>query len=81
MVMILNCRRKKREGVGGLKCEAIKIILLFEIILVISEEIDMTPADVVENLMPKTSYGDPEGCLNSLIGALKTTKLKKTDED
>ncbi|PWA66493.1 hypothetical protein CTI12_AA326730 [Artemisia annua] len=52
-----------------------------KIILVILEEIDMTPADVVENLMPKTSYGDPEGCLNSLIGALKTTKLKKTDED
>ncbi|GJU42261.1 hypothetical protein Tco_1195218, partial [Tanacetum coccineum] len=52
-----------------------------EIILVIPEEIDTNLADVVENLMPKTSNGDPKGCLNSLISALKRVKLKKMDEE
>ncbi|CBI34992.3 unnamed protein product, partial [Vitis vinifera] len=38
------------------------------------EEISMTPADVAENLMPKTIKGDSETCLESLIQALEAAK-------
>ncbi|GKB27164.1 AAA-ATPase ASD, mitochondrial-like protein [Tanacetum coccineum] len=55
--------------------------VLFDTIRVMLEETDMTPADVAENLMPKTSPVDPEVCLNSLIGALETAKLKKIEEE
>lgn len=37
----------------------------------------MTPADV-ENLMSKTSYGDPKECLNSLIGVLRHGSLRRS---
>ncbi|GKD31563.1 hypothetical protein Tco_1242341 [Tanacetum coccineum] len=63
-------------------CLYLESHVLFEIILAISEELDTTPTDgVVKNLMPKTSNGYPEGCLNSLISALKRVKLKKMDEE
>ncbi|GKD22366.1 hypothetical protein Tco_1224069 [Tanacetum coccineum] len=55
--------------------------VLFDKIHVMLEEVDMTPADVAENLMPKTSPGDPEGCLSSLIRALEAVKLKKVEEE
>lgn len=54
---------------------------LFEKIRVLLEEIQMTPADVAENLMPKTSPADAEGCLRSLIGALETAKEEKKIEE
>ncbi|KAL8231549.1 hypothetical protein R6Q57_001327 [Mikania cordata] len=60
---------------------------LFETIRGLLEETQMTPADVAENLMPKTSPADPEGCLKSLIGALETAKeeaaaaQKKSEEE
>ncbi|KAL6960691.1 hypothetical protein U1Q18_038455 [Sarracenia purpurea var. burkii] len=47
------------------------------------EEINMTPADVAENLMPKTVPVDVETCLLSLLGALEIAKEEarlKTDE-
>lgn len=44
------------------------------------EETQMTPADVAENLMPKTSPADVEGCLRSLVGALEKAKEEETQK-
>ncbi|KAE8672424.1 hypothetical protein F3Y22_tig00111841pilonHSYRG00076 [Hibiscus syriacus] len=46
-------------------------------------ETKMTPADVAENLMPKSDYDQVETCLNSLIEALRAAKeeAKKKAED
>ncbi|KAH1092046.1 hypothetical protein J1N35_019303 [Gossypium stocksii] len=46
-------------------------------------ETNMTPADVAENLMPKSDYDDVETCLKRLVEALKNTKeeAKKKVED
>lgn len=46
-------------------------------------ETNMTPADVAENLMPKSDYDDVETCLKRLVEALKDTKeeAKKKVED
>ncbi|PON93295.1 hypothetical protein TorRG33x02_108660 [Trema orientale] len=55
-------------------------------------ETKITPADVAENLMPKSSLDDPEKCLCNLIQALEEAKeeaeiaaaaeeAKKRDED
>ncbi|KAJ8753731.1 hypothetical protein K2173_026407 [Erythroxylum novogranatense] len=41
-------------------------------------EVQMTPADVAEHLMPKTFPGDPETCLESLIRGLE---IKKEEEE
>ncbi|KAL4585686.1 hypothetical protein LXL04_010310 [Taraxacum kok-saghyz] len=48
---------------------------LFEKIRELFEEIEMTPTDVAENLMPKTSPAVTEGRLTSLIEVLE--KMKK----
>ena len=48
---------------------------LFASIRRLLEETNMTPADVAENLMPKSVTGDPgTTCLESLIQALETAK-------
>ncbi|WCJ20849.1 P-loop containing nucleoside triphosphate hydrolases superfamily protein [Euphorbia peplus] len=48
-------------------------------------EINMTPADVAENLMPKSDEEDEQVCLESLIAALKEAKVdqekKKAQEE
>ncbi|KAK1432836.1 hypothetical protein QVD17_09738 [Tagetes erecta] len=51
---------------------------LFERVRGLLEETKMTPADVAENLMPKTSPPDQEECLMSLIGALEKVKEDAT---
>lgn len=38
-------------------------------------ETDMTPADVAENLMPKSDEEDGESCLNCLISAMEDAKV------
>uniref|UniRef100_A0A0E0JCV0 AAA+ ATPase domain-containing protein n=1 Tax=Oryza nivara TaxID=4536 RepID=A0A0E0JCV0_ORYNI len=46
------------------------------------EEIDMSPADVAENLMPKASKGkkrDPDACLAGLIEALNKAKVEAAE--
>lgn len=48
--------------------------LLFDAIRGLLEEIDMTPADVAENLMPKTVAEDAGVCLGILIEALENAK-------
>ena len=48
------------------------------------EETKMTPADVAENLMPKSLNEDAETCLEKLIEAIKTAKeeaIKKAEEE
>ncbi|MFS7970723.1 putative AAA+ ATPase domain, ATPase, AAA-type, core, AAA-type ATPase domain-containing protein [Helianthus anomalus] len=58
---------------------------LFERISELLGEVEMTPADVAENLMPKTSPPDTERCLKSLVGALEAAKAeaerKKLEEE
>ncbi|KAL5582428.1 hypothetical protein UlMin_014870 [Ulmus minor] len=47
-------------------------------------ETNMTPADVAENLMPKSDNEDADSCLNCLIEALEKTKedeRKKAEEE
>ncbi|XP_044467324.1 AAA-ATPase At3g28580-like isoform X1 [Mangifera indica] len=47
-------------------------------------ETNMTPADVAENLMPKSDDDDTETCLKNLIEALKVAKeeaIKKAEEE
>ena len=48
------------------------------------EETKMTPADVAENLMPKSLDEDADTCLEKLIEAIKTAKeeaIKKAEEE
>ncbi|XP_059641982.1 AAA-ATPase At3g28580-like [Cornus florida] len=47
---------------------------LFAQIRVLLKETNMTPADVAENLMPKTVPGDAATCLQNLIRALEIAK-------
>ncbi|KAF8408030.1 hypothetical protein HHK36_007170 [Tetracentron sinense] len=57
---------------------------LFGKICRLMEETEITPADVAENLMPKTITGDAETCLENLIQALEVAKeearLKAVEE-
>ncbi|XP_030519114.2 AAA-ATPase At3g28580-like [Rhodamnia argentea] len=48
--------------------------LLFETISRLLDETNMTPADVTENLMPKSDNEDAETCLRNLIEALEAAK-------
>nr|XP_043606617.1 AAA-ATPase At3g28580-like [Erigeron canadensis] len=89
--LIRRGRMDKHIEMGYCSFEAFKVLAknylylesheLFDEIRVMLEETDMTPADVAENLMPKTSPGDPEMSLKNLIGALGAVKLKKIAED
>ncbi|KAH7532585.1 hypothetical protein FEM48_Zijuj04G0037000 [Ziziphus jujuba var. spinosa] len=57
---------------------------LFARIKCLLEEIDMTPADVAENLMPNSVTEDAETCLKNLIEALEVAKedaRKKAEEE
>ncbi|KAL6960688.1 AAA-ATPase ASD, mitochondrial [Sarracenia purpurea var. burkii] len=58
---------------------------LFPIVQRLLEETNMTPADVAENLMPKSAEEDPDSCLENLIKALETAKeearLKAEEEE
>ncbi|KAM3686268.1 hypothetical protein ACJW31_11G185500 [Castanea mollissima] len=57
---------------------------LFETIDDLLKETEMTPADVAENLMPKSQNEDAETCLKKLIKAIKTAKeeaTKKAEEE
>ena len=57
---------------------------LFEKIKQLLSEVNMTPADVAENLMPKTVGGDVDTSLGILIQALETAKEEarvKTKEE
>ncbi|XP_043704599.1 AAA-ATPase At3g28580-like [Telopea speciosissima] len=50
---------------------------LFDTIRGMLEETQMSPADVAENLMPKTIKGDANTSLNNLIRALEVARDKK----
>ncbi|OIV90259.1 hypothetical protein TanjilG_11987 [Lupinus angustifolius] len=53
---------------------------LFPIIEKLLGETNMTPADVAENLMPKSFDEDSENCLNDLIKSLEEAKNKAEEE-
>ncbi|KAF6173548.1 hypothetical protein GIB67_042678 [Kingdonia uniflora] len=58
--------------------------VLFETMRTLFKETQITPADIAENLMPKTFNGDAETSLKSLIQVLETAKeearLKAVEE-
>ncbi|CAK9180565.1 unnamed protein product [Ilex paraguariensis] len=58
---------------------------LFATISPLLEETNMTPADVAENLMPKSAEEDADTCLRNFIKALETSKkearLKAEEEE
>jgi chaperone BCS1 len=58
---------------------------LFEIIEKLISEVKITPADVAENLMPKSPMDDADKCLSNLIEALEemkqSSKIKEQDEE
>ncbi|XP_042001914.1 AAA-ATPase At3g28580-like [Salvia splendens] len=54
---------------------------LFQSIEELIQEVEITPADVAENLMPKSAKEGPEQCLQNLICILKETKNRKCRED
>ncbi|KAB1216698.1 putative mitochondrial chaperone BCS1-B [Morella rubra] len=58
---------------------------MFDAIQRLMGETKITPADVAENLMPKSSLDDADKCLSKLIQALEEAKeleaAKKKDED
>nr|XP_043630675.1 AAA-ATPase At3g28580-like isoform X2 [Erigeron canadensis] len=43
--------------------------------------INMTPADVAENLIPSLSEDNAETCLNKLINSLEKARIKKVDQE
>ncbi|XP_030469869.1 AAA-ATPase ASD, mitochondrial-like [Syzygium oleosum] len=49
---------------------------LFDHIGKLLSEVDLSPADVAEHLMPKSSSKNAEVCLESLIGALEKAKME-----
>ncbi|KAE9620079.1 hypothetical protein Lal_00040325 [Lupinus albus] len=54
---------------------------LFHIIEKLLGETNMTPADVAENLMPKSNDEDSESCLQVLIKSLEEARKKAEDEE
>ncbi|XP_019464463.1 PREDICTED: AAA-ATPase ASD, mitochondrial-like isoform X1 [Lupinus angustifolius] len=58
-------------------CFKIETHPMFDTIKRLLSEIKITPADVAENLMPKSPMDDADKCLSNFIEALETTK----DED
>ncbi|GJV44435.1 AAA-ATPase ASD, mitochondrial-like protein [Tanacetum coccineum] len=75
--LIRRGRMDKHIELGYCSFDAFKVLennylylkshVLFDKIRFMLEEVDMTPPDAAENLMPKTSPGDPEGCLISFV--------------
>ncbi|KAM1656727.1 hypothetical protein ACFXTN_041122 [Malus domestica] len=53
---------------------------LFETIARLLGKTNMTPADVAENLMPKSVIQDAESCLKNLIEALEEARVKAEEE-
>lgn len=51
---------------------------LFATISQLLEETNMSPADVAENLMPKSAQENAENCLNTLIKSLENAKQEAT---
>jgi len=54
---------------------------LFSVVEGLLKETKMTPADVAENMMPKSKSDDVEKCLKKLIEALKKAKKKAEEEE
>ncbi|KAK2998861.1 hypothetical protein RJ639_023001 [Escallonia herrerae] len=50
---------------------------VFDKIRELLEEVDMTPADVEENSMPKSAEDDADACLGNLIRALEMAKEER----
>ncbi|KAK4603931.1 hypothetical protein RGQ29_012445 [Quercus rubra] len=69
--LIRRGRMDKHIELSYCSFEAFKLFATIDRLL---EETNMTPADVAENLMPKSLTEDAEICLKSLIEAVETVK-------
>ncbi|KAK7860834.1 aaa-atpase [Quercus suber] len=86
--LIRRGRMDKHIELSYCKFEAFKVLAknyldidshpLFEKINHLLEEVNISPADVAENLMPKTEVGGTDASLESLIQALETVREEKT---
>nr|XP_023884701.1 AAA-ATPase ASD, mitochondrial-like [Quercus suber] len=86
--LIRRGRMDKHIELSYCKFEAFKVLAknyldidshpLFEKINHLFEEVNISPADVAENLMPKTEVGGTDASLESLIQALETVRDEKT---
>ncbi|XP_075664224.1 AAA-ATPase At3g28610-like [Castanea sativa] len=82
--LIRRGRMDKHIELSYCKFEAFKVLAknyldivshpLFEKINHLLEEVNISPTDVAENLMPKTEVGDTDASLESLIQALETVR-------
>ncbi|XP_027351404.1 AAA-ATPase At3g28580-like [Abrus precatorius] len=54
---------------------------LFPVVEGLLKETNMTPADVAENMMPKSKSDDVERCLKKLIESLEMAKKKAEEEE
>jgi hypothetical protein len=52
---------------------------LFATVGALLQEVDMTPADVAENLTPKSIDDDADSCLRGLVAALEKAKEDKAN--
>uniref|UniRef100_A0ACD5WES6 Uncharacterized protein n=1 Tax=Avena sativa TaxID=4498 RepID=A0ACD5WES6_AVESA len=52
---------------------------LFDTVGALLQEVDMTPADVAENLTPKSADDDADSCLRELVAALQKAKEDKAN--
>ncbi|KAK1643252.1 hypothetical protein QYE76_061057 [Lolium multiflorum] len=53
---------------------------LFGTVSALLQEVSMIPADVVENLTPKSAADDPDSCLRGLVAALEKDKGRRNDQ-
>ncbi|KAG2679091.1 hypothetical protein I3843_11G035100 [Carya illinoinensis] len=92
--LIRSGRMDKHIELSYCKFEAFKVFAknyldlekhpMFDTIQRLMGETNITPADVAENLMPKSSSDDADKCLSKLIEALEEAKkkaAKKKDEE
>uniref|UniRef100_A0A7N0TK54 AAA+ ATPase domain-containing protein n=1 Tax=Kalanchoe fedtschenkoi TaxID=63787 RepID=A0A7N0TK54_KALFE len=54
--------------------------VLFDDVKALLNEVDMTPADVAENLIPKCGEDDADTCLKNLVEALQEARGEAVDE-
>ena len=88
--LIRRGRMDKHIELSYCKFEAFKVLAknyldidfhpLFEKIQCLLEDVDMTPADVAENLTPTTPEPDPDACLHTLVQALENAKREANSE-
>ena len=87
--LVRKGRKDRRVEMSYCRFEAFKILAwnylgiedhaTFETIGGLLEEVDWTPADVAEHLMPKSAHASVDGCLEGLARALHAEMVKEKE--